>query len=161
MRAEARRRPKGAQGLDQQGGLFPNKFGWVGPGPGLVGGDTMVDRCASDPEPGKLTSGGREVSNPSLVGLEGLPPAGVQVTPEGLGGRLAAAKPVAWKGRGELLQLPWPTPCSGLVLVVDLWSGLAGLLVALLALGVRFVAITAEMDNRLGGQPRPRTSPTP
>ena len=75
---------------------------------------------------------------------------GVQATPEGLGGRLAAAKPVAWKGRGELLQLPWPTPCSGLVLVVDLWSGLAGLLVALLALGVRFVAITAEMDNRLG-----------
>ena len=35
------------------------------------------------------------------------------------------------------------------MLVVDLWSGLAGGLVALLALGVRFIAISAEMDPHL------------
>ena len=74
----------------------------------------------------------------------------MQIEAAGVGecvdGRLAATKPVAWRGRGELLQLPWPTPCSGLVLVVDLWSGSAGLLVALLSLGIRFIAISAEMD---------------
>ena len=48
-----------------------------------------------------------------------------------------------------MLQLPWPTPCDGLVLVVDLWSGIAGLLVALLSLGIRFVAVSAEVDRRL------------
>ena len=47
------------------------------------------------------------------------------------------------------MQLPWPTPCDGLVLVVDLWSGIAGLLVALLALGIRFVALSVEMDKGL------------
>ena len=48
-----------------------------------------------------------------------------------------------------MLQLPWPTPCQGLVLVVDIWSGLAGLLVTLLALWVRFIAISAEVDPHL------------
>ena len=32
---------------------------------------------------------------------------------------------------------------------MDLWSGIAGLLVALLALGIRFVALSVEMDRRL------------
>ena len=62
---------------------------------------------------------------------------------------LAAAKPIIWRGRSELVQLPWATPCAGLVLVIDLWAGLGGLLVALLSLGVRCIAVAAEMDTRL------------
>ena len=33
----------------------------------------------------------------------------------------------SWRDRGELAQLPWSTPCSGLLLVVDLSTSLAGL----------------------------------
>ena len=50
---------------------------------------------------------------------------------------LYAAKQLAWKGQGELPQLPWAQPYKGLVLVIDMWSGIGGLLVVLLALGVR------------------------
>ena len=57
---------------------------------------------------------------------------------------LQAAKQVTWRGQGELPQLPWPQPHQGLVLVVDLWAGISGLLVALLALGVRCIALAAE-----------------
>ena len=63
--------------------------------------------------------------------------------------RMAAAKPLLWKGRGELPQLPWQRPCQGLVLVIDLWSGLGGTLIALLALGIRCIALSAEMDVNL------------
>ena len=42
-----------------------------------------------------------------------------------------------------MLQLPWSAP-SGLFLVVDMWSGISGLLVYLLALGVICVSIAAE-----------------
>ena len=61
--------------------------------------------------------------------------------------RLAAARPVVWKGQGELLQLPWPAEAKGLWLVVDLWSGCGGLIFALLSLGVRFIALCAERDE--------------
>ena len=61
--------------------------------------------------------------------------------------RLAAAKPVVWKGQGELLQLPWPAEAKGFWLVVDLWSGCGGLIFALLSLGVRFIALCAERDE--------------
>ena len=59
---------------------------------------------------------------------------------------LYAAQPVSWRGEGELIQVPWRAETEGLYLVVDLWSGIGGLLNALLALGVRFVAATAEVD---------------
>ena len=62
---------------------------------------------------------------------------------------MAAAKPLLWRGRGELPQLPWQRPCTGLVLVIDLWSGLGGLLVSVLALGIRCIALSAEMDTTL------------
>ena len=62
----------------------------------------------------------------------------------GIPDQLAAAKPLAWRGGSELPQLPWPCPCSGLVLVIDLWSGLGGLLVAVLSLGIRCIAVSAE-----------------
>ena len=47
--------------------------------------------------------------------------------------------------------MPWPQPHQGLVLVVDLWSGIGGLLVALLALGVRCIALAAEQNEALHG----------
>ena len=39
--------------------------------------------------------------------------------------------------------------CKGLVLVIDLWSGIGGLLVALLSLGVRCIALAAEQEPSL------------
>eukprot|EP00435_Cladocopium_sp_Y103_P039853 s1614_g10.t1 len=61
--------------------------------------------------------------------------------------RLRAAKPVTWRGRGDLVQAPW-TPClRGTWLVLDLWSGLAGLCIALLQLGLHFYGISAECDS--------------
>ena len=62
---------------------------------------------------------------------------------------LYAARPLTWRGQGELPQLPWPQPHKGLVLVIDMWSGIGGLLVALLALGIRCVAISAEQDEEI------------
>ena len=49
----------------------------------------------------------------------------------------------------ELPQLPRRAPCPGLVLIIDMWSGLGGLLVAALALGLRCIAISAETDQAL------------
>ena len=61
--------------------------------------------------------------------------------------RLAAAKPVVWRGAGELLQVPWQAPGAiGTWLVVDLWSGCGGLLYALLSLGVRCIALAVEHE---------------
>ena len=57
---------------------------------------------------------------------------------------LLAAKPVRWAGRGELLQLPWRPKMQGTLLVIDLWAGVSTLLLSLLALGVNFVAVSAE-----------------
>ena len=46
-------------------------------------------------------------------------------------------------------QAPWPCPVDGLILVLDLWSGMGGLLVGLLSLGVRCVCLSVEMDPHL------------
>ena len=37
---------------------------------------------------------------------------------------LAAARPVTWRGRGDLLQVPWAKAAKGRWLVIDLWSGI-------------------------------------
>ena len=61
--------------------------------------------------------------------------------------RLAAAKPVVRRGQGELLQVPWsPVASPGLWLVIDLCSGMGGILFALSAIGVRCIALCAESD---------------
>ena len=62
---------------------------------------------------------------------------------------LCTAKQITWRGQSELPQMPWPQARPGLVLVVDLWSGISGLLVALLALGVRCIAVAAEQQKDL------------
>ena len=61
---------------------------------------------------------------------------------------LYAAKPVTWPGRGDLPQFLWRAGEFPRLLVLDLWSGIGGLCVALLALGVHFYAVAAEeMDE--------------
>eukprot|EP00435_Cladocopium_sp_Y103_P019584 s1435_g4.t1 len=68
-------------------------------------------------------------------------------SPAGLSERLAAAKPVVWRGRSDLQQFPWANqPFKGTWLILDLWGGFAGLPIACLTLGVHFYALSAESD---------------
>ena len=60
---------------------------------------------------------------------------------------LAAARPVTWRGRGDLLQVPWAKAAKGRWLVIDLWSGISGVCVTLLSLGLHFHCIAAESDE--------------
>ena len=61
--------------------------------------------------------------------------------------RLKAARPVVWKGAGDLLQVPWARAPHGKWLVLDLWSGYGGLCIACLSLGMHFWALAAECDQ--------------
>ena len=63
---------------------------------------------------------------------------------ENIANLLAAAKPVIWRGRGELPQRPWKQLRFGLWLVIDLWGGLSTLPMMLLALGIRIIVFSAE-----------------
>jgi len=65
----------------------------------------------------------------------------------GMAQRLTAAKPITWRGKGDLLQCAWSLPVHGTWLVIDLWSGISGLLIALLSMGVHFYAVAAECDS--------------
>ena len=65
---------------------------------------------------------------------------------KGVENLLFAAKQAVYRGRGEVPQLRWHLTAYGLVLVVDLWSGIATTVLALLALGVRCVVLAAEED---------------
>lgn len=65
-----------------------------------------------------------------------------------LGDRLAVARSCSYRGQGQILQLPWRAFFDGLWVVVDLFGGCGGLLVALIALGTRFVAVHAEIDGQ-------------
>ena len=70
----------------------------------------------------------------------------MELTPSALATRLVGAKPVTWRGRGDLPQFPWGISIRGTWLVLDLWAGIGGLCIALLALGVHIYAISAESD---------------
>ena len=61
-----------------------------------------------------------------------------------LADRLEAAKPVVYRAGGTLPQFPWSTRRAGMILVVDLWSGFGGTLMAALALGAQIIAVSAE-----------------
>jgi hypothetical protein len=65
---------------------------------------------------------------------------------EALADRLAAAKSILWRGKGELPQRHWPQERRGLWLIIDLWSGIASLCVALAALNVRAIVLRTESD---------------
>ena len=60
--------------------------------------------------------------------------------------RMYAARPVTWRGRGDLAQVPWSRPCKGTWLVLDCWAGFGGLCIGLLQLGWHFYCAAAEMD---------------
>lgn len=62
--------------------------------------------------------------------------------------RLYAAKPVSWRGKGDLLQCPWVIVPKGpfLVIVIDLWSGMWGLPIALSCMATTFYTLAAECD---------------
>ena len=66
--------------------------------------------------------------------------------PSDLAARLLAAKPVTWRGRGDLSQVTWAPVLRGTWLVLDLWAGVSGLCIALLQLGLHFYGIAAECD---------------
>ena len=57
-----------------------------------------------------------------------------------------AAKPVSWRGKGDLLQCAWALPPKGCWLVIDLWSGIGGLPLTLLSMGMHFYCLAAESD---------------
>ena len=57
------------------------------------------------------------------------------VAPDLVGARLVAARPVTWRGRGELCQCPWMRPLRGSWLVIECWAGVGGLALALLSMG--------------------------
>ena len=59
---------------------------------------------------------------------------------------LATAKSCCWRGSGELPQLATHEMPKGLFVLVDLWSGFAGAALALMALGVRCIVLSAECD---------------
>ena len=62
--------------------------------------------------------------------------------------KLTAAKPVTWRGRGDLPQFSWVNPpLRGKWLVLDLWSGMGGLCLALVTMGTHFYALAAECDE--------------
>lgn len=64
-----------------------------------------------------------------------------------LASRLYGAKPIVWRGRSDLPQAPWVRPTKGCWLVIDLWSGIGGLPMALLQAGWHFYCLSAEMDE--------------
>ena len=81
-----------------------------------------------------------------LEGPAAAPQADLAQEPPAVAAQLAAARPVTWRGSGELLQAPWAKPPKGTWLVIDLWAGISGLCIALLALGCQFYALAAESD---------------
>ena len=60
---------------------------------------------------------------------------------------LVAARPVVWRGAGDLLQVPWARGPPGRWLVLDLFAGYSGLCIAALSAGLHFWALAAERDE--------------
>ena len=69
------------------------------------------------------------------------------VAPDLVGARLVAARPVTWRGRGELCQCPWMKPLRGSWLIIECWAGVGGLALALLSMGVHFWSVAAECSE--------------
>ena len=65
----------------------------------------------------------------------------------GVASRLLSAKPVAWRGRGDLCQVTWTPVLRGTWLVLDLWAGISGLCMTLLQMGLHFYGLAAECDD--------------
>ena len=89
-------------------------------------------------------------TNPSAPGRSVVSAAPVPATEpsmshaQDLASRMAAARPVTWRGAGDLAQIPGLSPPTGAWLVLDLWAGFSGLCIALLSLGMHFYGLAAE-----------------
>lgn len=70
----------------------------------------------------------------------------VRCNNDDLADKLYAARPLTWRGRGDLVQIPAMGAVKGTWLILDLWSGIGGLLVAALSIGMHCYAVTAESD---------------
>ena len=100
---------------------------------------------ASDPVPERPLGGKHESvlqKMQRIMSLEGL-----QREPSvGSTSRPRCLPPCTWVGRGCPPQLPWSTPFCGTLLVISLFDGMGGLLLALLALSVKFFYVAVECD---------------
>ena len=94
--------------------------------------------------PSSSTPAPCEPSEPSESRVAGIPRQ--VMLQDDMASRLAAARPVTWRGKGDLLQLPWAVPPKGCFLPVELWSGVSGLAIAMLAVGMHFYGAAAECD---------------
>ena len=59
---------------------------------------------------------------------------------------MRAMQPVAYRGKGQLLAAPVSANLVGAVLLIDLWSGIACAIPALVALGVTLYVLSVEED---------------
>ena len=76
-----------------------------------------------------------------------MPPSSANGPPISLSARLAAAKPVTWRGQGDLGQYTWTgNPMKGTWLAIDLCACYSGLVIAMLCLGVHCYALAAECN---------------
>ena len=100
--------------------------------------------AASPPRP----EGPRRHPHGALSGPTGGTPVELRAQPQDqpVGMRIAAAKPVVWGGSSALLNLAWPRLAEGRWLVIDLFSGIGGLMVALVTQGLLFTGVAVEME---------------
>ena len=61
--------------------------------------------------------------------------------------KLSAAKPLTWRGKGDLPQAVWAIPPKGTFLLIELWSGISGLAIAMLSVGFTVYGVAAETDS--------------
>ena len=114
----------------------------------LEGGDSSSGRNRPEWEtPHCVYSVQSPVEAPRTSARQVMMDGSAPTTPSEVGKSLAAAKPVSWHGKGDVLQAPWVPTLRGKWLVIDLWSGIGGLCLALLSLGVTFWALSAECDE--------------
>ena len=66
--------------------------------------------------------------------------------------RIASMRPTSYCAGGLLPQLPFDVPRDGPVLVIDLWSGYGGTVLAMLSMGIQCVVVTAESDEAVNAQ---------
>ena len=77
-----------------------------------------------------------------------LPSAPLDATQQ-LAQSLLAAKPVVWRGTGDLWQMPGldSQAFRGRWLLIEFWAGVSGLALALLSLGINFIGVSAEPSS--------------